>query len=63
MEKKITKIVRNVEPNILKVFDFHIVKQESEKKGWTKRYLRILSLLDDQFFSDFIEYDEILIPH
>jgi hypothetical protein len=50
--------VRNVEPNILKVFDFHIETRESDKKGYSKRYLRILSMLDDQFFTDFVEYDE-----
>ena len=52
-----------MEPNIIKIFDFHIIKQDSEKEGFSKRYLRILGMSDDEFISDYIEYDEKLIPH
>ena len=48
---------------MIKIFDFHIIKQDSEMDGYSKRYFRILGMSDDEFMSDYIEYDEKLIQH
>ena len=60
-EKKICKIIRNSEPDIIKVFDMKICIEKSEIPGYKLKFIRILMLRDDEFIYDFIRVDEKII--
>ena len=57
-EKKIYKILRNVEPDSIRIFDFNIQTLPSELEGYQKRIMRVLTMRDEEFIFDYIEYDE-----
>jgi len=64
-EKKIMKMVRNIDPDILKVLDFFVIKKKKHAKtpeGYQRVEIRLLMMRDDEFLFDFIEFDEKLIP-
>ena len=64
-EKKIMKMVRNIDPDILKVLDFFVSKKKKSAKtpeGYQHVEIRLLMMRDDEFLFDFIEFDEKLIP-
>jgi hypothetical protein len=63
-EKKIFKLVRNIDPDIIKVLDFHVIKKKHKNTpaGYQRVEIRFLSMRDDEFLFDYIEYDERLIP-
>lgn len=59
------KMVRNIDPDILKVLDFFVTKKKKQNNtptGFQRVEIRMLMMRDDEFLFDYIEYDEKLIP-
>ena len=61
-EKKIIKIKRNVEPDLIKIFDMHVMRADSQEPGYLKRIIRIIGMRGDEFIYDLLEIDEKLMP-
>ena len=63
-EKKISHLVRNIDPDCIRVLDFNVSKKKHKTlKGYQRVEIRFVSMRDDEFLFDFIEFDEKLIPH
>ena len=48
----------------VKVFDFNVLKKQHKEcqKGYQRVEIRSLSMRDDKFLIDYVEYDEKLTP-
>jgi hypothetical protein len=60
-EKKLFKIIRNSEPDIIKILDVSINIERSELPGYKKKLMRILMMRDDEFIYDYITLDEKIL--
>jgi hypothetical protein len=56
-DKKIHKVLRNVEPGMLWIFDMKVTVSEADLEDYEKVEIRILLLRDDEFIMDYITFD------